>query len=136
MFALLVTVAIMFRAPLDVIADPTDANYVPRPEWYFLSLFQLLKYFPGPLEPIATTVIPGLVVALLILLPFLDRRPDRHPLKRPLVTTGFGIIGLGIVIRTYLGYKDTPAHADPAHWTPLAVAGRQFADDQRCVTET
>ena len=37
---------------------------MPRPEWYFLSLFQLLKYFPGPLEPVSTTVIPGLVVAL------------------------------------------------------------------------
>ena len=35
---------------------------------------------------------------------------------------------------TYLGYKDTPAHADPSHWTPLAMAGREFADDQRCVT--
>jgi ubiquinol-cytochrome c reductase cytochrome b subunit len=133
-FALLVAVASVFSAPLDVVADPTDANYVPRPEWYFLSLFQLLKYFPGPLEPVATTVIPGLVVALLMLLPFLDRRPDRHPLKRPLVTTGFGVIGLGIVVLTYLGYKDTPAHADPARWTPLSVAGREFAADQRCVT--
>ena len=53
-----------FRAPLDAIADPTDATYVPRPEWYFLSLFQLLKYFPGPLEPVATMVIPGLVVGV------------------------------------------------------------------------
>ena len=133
-FALLVTFAIMFPAPLDVVADPADATYVPRPEWYFLSLFQLLKYFPGPLEPVATMVIPGLVVGLLLLLPFLDRRPDRHPLKRPLVTAGFGVIGLGIVTLTYLGYQDTPAHADPAHWTPLAVAGREFANDQRCTT--
>ena len=53
-FALLVTFAIVFTTPLDQIADPSDASYVPRPEWYFLSLFQLLKYFPGPLEPLAT----------------------------------------------------------------------------------
>ncbi len=84
-FRLLLTFAVMFPAPLDQLADPTDATYVPRPEWYFLSLFQLLKYFPGPLEPIATVVIPGLVVGALLALPFLDRRPDRHPLKRPLV---------------------------------------------------
>jgi mono/diheme cytochrome c family protein len=51
-----------------------------------------------------------------------------------MVTSGFGLIGLGIVVLTYLGYKDTPAHPDPAHWTPLAVAGREIADDQRCVT--
>ena len=132
-FSLLLTVAILFRPPLDAIADPSDANYVPRPEWYFLSLFQLLKYFPGPLEPLATMVIPGLVVGLLFLLPFLDARPDRHPLKRPLVTGGFAVIGMGIIVLTYLGYKDTPAHADPARWTPLAIAGREFVKDEKCV---
>jgi ubiquinol-cytochrome c reductase cytochrome b subunit len=131
-FAALIACAVMFRAPLDAIADPTDANYVPRPEWYFLSLFQLLQYFPGPLEPVATMVIPGLVVAVLFLLPFLDRRPDRHFLKRPLVTSGFSVIGLSIIVLTYLGYKDTPAHADPAVWGPLPLAGAEFATDQRC----
>jgi ubiquinol-cytochrome c reductase cytochrome b subunit len=131
-FALLLTAAIVFRPPLDAVADPTDASYVPRPEWYFLSLFQLLKYFPGPLEPLATMVIPGLVVGLLFFLPFIDARPDRHPVKRPLVTGGFGVIGLGIIVLTYLGYQDTPAHADPAHWTPLAIAGQELANDQRC----
>ena len=65
------------RSPI----PPTRA-YVPRPEWYFLSLFQLLKYFPGPLEPIATMVVPGVVIGFLLLLPFLDRAADRHPLSR------------------------------------------------------
>jgi ubiquinol-cytochrome c reductase cytochrome b subunit len=133
-FALLVTFAVVFRPPLDAVADPTDANYVPRPEWYFLSLFQLLKYFPGPLEPLATMVIPGLVVGLLFLLPFLDSRADRHPMKRPLVTGGFAVIGAGIIVLTYLGYQDTPAHADPSRWTPLAVAGREIAEHERCVS--
>ena len=131
-FALLLTFASVFSPPLDAVADPTDATYVPRPEWYFLSLFQLLKYFPGPLEPLATMVIPGLVVGLLFFLPFLDSHADRHPMKRPLVTGGFGIIGLGIIVLTYLGYQDTPAHADPARWTPLAIAGKAISTDQRC----
>jgi ubiquinol-cytochrome c reductase cytochrome b subunit len=133
-FSLLLTIAITFETPLDQIADPSDANYVPRPEWYFLSLFQLLKYFPGPLEPLATMVIPGLVVAVLLLLPFIDRRPDRHFLKRPLVTSGFAIIGGAIIVLTYLGYKDTPAHADQTVWGPLPLAGREFVSDQRCLT--
>jgi ubiquinol-cytochrome c reductase cytochrome b subunit len=131
-FALLLTFAVMFRPPLDALADPTDASYVPRPEWYFLSLFQLLKYFPGPLEPVATMVIPGVIVGILILLPFLDSHPDRHPFKRPLVTGGFALIGGAIIVLTYLGYKDTPQHADPARWTPMAIAGREFAADERC----
>jgi ubiquinol-cytochrome c reductase cytochrome b subunit len=133
-FALLLTFAIVFRAPLDPIADPSDATYVPRPEWYFLSLFQLLKYFPGPLEPLATMVIPALVVGLLLLLPFLDRRPERHFVKRPRVIAGFGAVGLGIVVLTYLGFRDTPAHADPGNWGPLPVAGQTFVQDKRCLT--
>jgi ubiquinol-cytochrome c reductase cytochrome b subunit len=132
-FAVLVTFAVVFRPPLDSVADPTDSTYVPRPEWYFLSLFQMLKYFPGPLEPVATMVIPGLVVGLLLLLPFLDSHPDRHPFTRPLVTGGFAVIGTAIVVLTYLGYKDTPAHADPSRWTPMAIAGHEFARDKRCV---
>ncbi len=54
-------------------ADPTDTEYVPRPEWYFLFLFQLLKVFPGRLELIGTFVLPSLTIVVLILLPFLHR---------------------------------------------------------------
>ena len=131
-FALLLTLAIAFTPPLDSIADPTDASYVPRPEWYFFSLFQLLKYFPGPLEPVATMLIPGLVVGLLVFLPFLDRRPDRHPLKRPVVTGAFVVLGAGILVLSYLGYKDTPDHRDPSVWTPMAIAGRELVKGSAC----
>jgi ubiquinol-cytochrome c reductase cytochrome b subunit len=133
-FALLLTFALTFRAPLDAIADPSDANYVPRPEWYFLSLFQLLKYFPGPLEPVATIVIPGLLVALLLALPFLDRRGDRHPMKRPIVTGSFAVVGTALVALTWLGLQDSPAHANPDDWGPIAIGGREVAADARCVT--
>ena len=133
-FALLLTFALMFRVPLDPIADPSDATYVPRPEWYFLSLFQLLKYFPGPFEPIATIVVPGLIVAALLLLPFIDRGPDRHLLKRRAVGAAFAIVGAAIVALTVLGFRDSPAHADPLHWGTLAIAGHEFVQDSRCTT--
>jgi ubiquinol-cytochrome c reductase cytochrome b subunit len=113
-FALLFAVAIVFNAPLDAVADPTDAAYVPRPEWYFMSLFELLKYFPGRLEPVATMIIPGLVIMLLLLLPFLDRRPDREPAKRPLVVGGFCVVFVGITLLTVLGYRSTPTAASAA----------------------
>src|SRR5437879_5662453 len=48
-FAILFTLAIMSRVPLERMADPTDTSYIPRPEWYFLFLFQMLKLFEGPL---------------------------------------------------------------------------------------
>jgi ubiquinol-cytochrome c reductase cytochrome b subunit len=131
-FAALLTFAVLFKAPLDAVADPTDATYVPRPEWYFMSLFQLLKYFPGPLEPVATVVIPGVTVGLLLALPFLDRRPDRHPAKRPLVLAAFAIGGAGIATLTYLGISTTPVSNEHT-WGPLPVAGREFVQDTTCV---
>ena len=132
-FSLLVAFAVVFRPPLDAIADPSDGTYVPRPEWYFLGLFQLLKYFPGRLEPIATILIPGVIVSLLFLLPFLDRNGHRHPLERRWITASFGFVGLAIAVLTYLGYQDTPAGAAEPRWTPLAVAGRQFVSDAKCM---
>ena len=61
-------------APLDAPADPSS-DYPARPEWYFLALFQLLKYFHGPLEIVGTVVLPGVLGAYLFFLPLLDRKP-------------------------------------------------------------
>lgn len=55
---------------LDAPADPA-VQYDPRPEWYYLFLFQLLKYFEGEQEVIGTMVIPGGVAAILFILPLL-----------------------------------------------------------------
>src|SRR6266849_2307210 len=49
-FAILFTMAVVVRVPLEQLADPTDTFYIPRPEWYFLFLFQTLTLFPAPLE--------------------------------------------------------------------------------------
>jgi len=114
------------------VADPTDATYVPRPEWYFLSLFQLLRYFPGPLEPVATVGIPGLVVGWLLALPFLDRSRGRRLRDRPMVAAGFLVLGLGVVALTSLGLRDSPTSQKPK-WTPIARAGATFVRDTRCV---
>ena len=65
-------------------ADPTDNLFVPKPEWYFMSLYQLLKFFPGKLEIFATAVIPSGGIVILFLLPFLDKNPEKRPGKRPI----------------------------------------------------
>ena len=46
-FIILIALAYFIGVPLEERANPNDANYTPRPEWYFLFLFQMLKYFPG-----------------------------------------------------------------------------------------
>jgi ubiquinol-cytochrome c reductase cytochrome b subunit len=131
-FSGLLLLATLRTPGLSAVADPSDAAYVPRPEWYFLWLFQLLKYFPGRMEPIATMVIPGLIVVGLLLLPFLDRRSARHPLKRPAVAAGFSVLAVGISTLTYLGVKDSPVETSPSHYGLIALAGQQFAQAARC----
>lgn len=103
LFLVLAAAAVFVPVPLEELADPTDASYDPRPEWYFLFLFQLLKYFQGPLEIIGTFVIPTVAIVLLLLLPFLDRR-ERVPLrKRPVALTVTSLSVLAIVTLTILG---------------------------------
>jgi mono/diheme cytochrome c family protein len=85
-FIALVALAYFVGASLEEIADPNDATYTPRPEWYFLFLFQLLKFFPGNLEVLGVIVLPVLALTFLVLLPFTDRSTRRHWSGRPVVT--------------------------------------------------
>ena len=91
-------------APLDAPADPAS-DYPARPEWYFLSLFQMLKYFPGPLEVVGSIVIPGVAGLYLALLPIWDAVPSRAlgPRFRYLAPL-FGI-GAGVVVLTAISLR-------------------------------
>jgi ubiquinol-cytochrome c reductase cytochrome b subunit len=77
MLAALTVVAVVIKAPLQAIASRDAAGFVPRPEWYFLWLFQLLKYFKGSLEVLGTALVPLVVIVLLLAVPFLDRREPK-----------------------------------------------------------
>ncbi len=72
-FAVLMGMAIFVRVPLGHIADPADSSYVPRPAWYFLFLYQALKWFDGPLRVMGAAILPMLAIVALILIPFIDR---------------------------------------------------------------
>src|SRR6266576_6449018 len=92
--AVIITLAIVLGAEIGPKADPTTTTYTPRPEWYFFFLFELLRVVKPPaLVFIATVGIPTVCLVLLILLPFIDRNPERNPLKRPIATlTGIATI--------------------------------------------
>lgn len=129
---LLVAVALTVPAPLEERAQPTATDYVPRPEWYFLALFQLLTYLPGRLELVATLLIPCLVVGGLLALPFLDRSPARHPLHRSrrAFTAILSVLLIGAVALTVRAMRDRPAGFDPADWSPLAIAGATLVESE------
>ena len=98
-FIILFTLAVVAEAPLGRLADPTDTAFIPRPEWYFLFLFQTIKFFKGPLEVLGAVVLPGVAVLILFLVPFIDRGPMVRLGKR---TFAFGIAILGILAWTSL----------------------------------
>lgn len=83
LLALLVFLSWYNRAPLEFPADPTSLDYDPRPEWYFLFLFRMLHFTPGHLMPAFVVVVPGVVIGSMLLLPFVDTRPERRPWRRP-----------------------------------------------------
>lgn len=65
-------------AELGAPADPSEQYSAARPEWYFLFLFQMLKYFPGHLEIIGAIVLPGLVMFILFLMPLIAKVKGGH----------------------------------------------------------
>jgi len=77
-------------------ANPIDTQYVPRPEWYYIPVFQWLKYWESGLAVIGILVIPSFVALLFVALPFLDRRPERRPWKRPVAVSIYGFIFIGL----------------------------------------
>ena len=110
-------------ANLDAPADPASSEYPARPEWYFLSLFQLLKYFPGKQEMIGTIVIPSAILVVMLLIPVFDRvLPTRlaHFLACCLV---FALVGGA-------GYLTNEAWQSDAHDKQF-LAARKQADESR-----
>ncbi len=106
-FILLILLAAFLGVPAELKADPSDTSYVPRPEWYFLFLFKFLGLYGqipllGKIEWIATVVVPGAAILLLILLPFIERGPKRHYSKRVLSLSLMALIVVDIVLLTFM----------------------------------
>lgn len=120
-FLILVALALFVGAPLEARADPADTSYTPRPEWYFLFLFQLLKYFPGELEVVGVVVLPTIAIILLFFLPFIDRSPRRHFTARPVIIGGTSLVVIAIGVLSYLSYIEAPPPAEAAEGDPTAA---------------
>src|SRR3712207_1924025 len=101
---IIVFMSLTFGAELGPKADPTTTTYVPRPERYFFFLFELLRVIkPAILTPLATVGVPTILMVLLIILPFIDRGPERRPERRPIALTTFVLVVFGMGYLTYLG---------------------------------
>jgi quinol-cytochrome oxidoreductase complex cytochrome b subunit/mono/diheme cytochrome c family protein len=128
-FIILFTMAVVAKVPLERLADPTDTAYFPRPEWYFLFLFQSLKFFKGPLETVGSVVLPGVAVLTLFLIPFIDRGPMIRLGKRTFAISFVLLAAIAWTGLTTAAVVTTPRNQEsaedtstPATETPEAAA--------------
>ena len=130
----IIAMALMLGAEQGPKADPTTTSYVPRPEWYFFFLFEVLRVIKPPeLVPIATIGIPTVCMVLLILLPFYDRGPERNPGRRPIATTAGLLTIIAMAYLTYLGATGgSPTEID-MKVAPQYEAGKEVVAASGCL---
>jgi ubiquinol-cytochrome c reductase cytochrome b subunit/menaquinol-cytochrome c reductase cytochrome b/c subunit len=123
----IIFLALLLGAEIGPQVDPTTTTYVPRPDWYFLFLFEVLRVIKPPeFTPMATIGVPTICMILLFLLPFYDRSPERRIERRPIALAA----GLAtIAAMGYLTYEGanagSPNSVDikaPANFSAAQVA--------------
>lgn len=143
-FAITYALAVVARAPLGRLADPTDTSYIPRPEWYFLFLFQTLKFFEGSLELVGSLILPNLAILALFLVPFIDRSRMASVARRPIAIGVVAVAAMGWAGLTAAAIATTPKTPEiaeslepPAPWTemtPDQLAGIGFFRAEKCAS--
>lgn len=132
--ALIIFMSIWLGAEQGPKADPTTTTYVPRPDWYFFFLFELLRVIKPPeLVPLATIGIPTIAMVLLFLLPFYDRNPQRNPLKRPIATVAGILTIAAMAFLTFLGAEAGSPTSIDIEVAPDYEAGKLVAAQSGCL---
>ena len=129
--------AIMLGAPLEEPADPNALAYVPRPEWYFFDMYQLLWYITGPAESLLIFLIFTGGALFFVAIPFIDRGRERHPRKRPGAMAGVVAVVVGVVVFTYMGAvsgPSVPTIPPTEGMTVTDLSGLAVFNDQGCAS--
>jgi ubiquinol-cytochrome c reductase cytochrome b subunit/menaquinol-cytochrome c reductase cytochrome b/c subunit len=126
--AVIIFLSLMFGAELGPKADPTTTTYVPRPDWYFFFLFEVLRVMRNvpKFTPMATIGVPTICMILLFLLPFYDRSPERRIERRPIAFAAGVTTIAAMLYLTFSGANTgSPNSVDmapPSSLTPAQVA--------------
>jgi quinol---cytochrome c reductase cytochrome c subunit, bacillus type len=140
--AAIIALSLILGAGLNAKANPTTTTYVPRPDWYFFFLFELLRVIKPPsLSPLATIGVPTIGLVILFLLPFFDRSPERRPERRPIAMFTLVFVIGAMAFLTYRGANaGSPTAIEVA--TPKAIkesGGKTLAEfeaGKRVVVQT
>jgi ubiquinol-cytochrome c reductase cytochrome b subunit/menaquinol-cytochrome c reductase cytochrome b/c subunit len=138
----IITLAIVLGAELGPKVDPTTTTYVPRPEWYFFFLFEVLRIIKPPsLVPLAAIGVPTICMILLFLLPFYDRSPERRPERRPIAMAAAFFTIAAMAFLTYEGANaGSPNQIDMEAPASVMAGGtesvRQFESGKQVVAQS
>jgi len=104
---ILIGLSVFARIPREQIAGTFIESYLPRPEWYFMWLFQLLTFFSGAWETVGSLVIPISGLILLLALPFLNKSRDRGLANRPLAAAVGVMAVIAVIYLSLMGFIGT-----------------------------
>ncbi len=125
-------------------ADPGTVSFVPRPDWYFYFLFDLLRIFKWPESVFLGTVgIPTVLLILLIALPFYDVRRERRPSRRPVAVVAAVLTIISMAVLTWKGatakealasevIADVPSWVKAEKLPPAALPGAKLFATAGC----
>lgn len=135
-FVGLIIVAAVFIGPRSGPVDLTDTSYIPRPEWFFLSHFEILRITPGSMKILATFVLPNVLLVALLALPWLDRAKSAAIRERRIVIGSGSVIIAAIIGLTAYGLlrsegTDSVAAASEGPYDIL-IAGRLRYEENQC----
>ncbi len=82
--------------------DPMNPPTILEPEWYFMGFYQFLK--TQGVEPVHGIVLMAGIGVFIILIPFLDRGAERHPIRRPVFTAAALVMIVEFLALTFYGY--------------------------------
>jgi ubiquinol-cytochrome c reductase cytochrome b subunit/menaquinol-cytochrome c reductase cytochrome b/c subunit len=141
--AVIIFLSLLFGAELGPKADPTTTTYVPRPDWYFFFLFEVLRVMRNvpKFTPMATIGVPTICMILLFLLPFYDRSPERRIERRPVALAAAVATMAAMAYLTYSGaHTGSPNSVDMKPPSSLTLAqqatwksGAQVVGESGCL---
>jgi quinol-cytochrome oxidoreductase complex cytochrome b subunit len=106
LIGILAVIAKTIPMSLGPAANPADTHFLPRPEWYYRPAFQWLKYLSGRWSLIGGILLPTLLALIFAAAPFLDRRLERRPWRRPISVGSFFLFLIAYTSLGIASYRD------------------------------
>lgn len=130
-FAIVIALSIYGEIPREDIVGTVDESYLPRPEWYFMWIFQLLTYFSGSTEIIGSLVIPTLIAGVMLGLPWIEKSMHAGMANRPLATAAGVTSAIAIVYLTITGFAGARPYGET-----LLLPSRQLTQTENSGLQT